>query len=1222
MAKLNIPQFRAKPTLKKPTTMGKNFDKKYKQELNNYNVELNEIDNRLNEKEQSLKKQIWNLAKMESLVHNDDKLSAIYNEMEEDGEEKYGYHYNETIMNIIFNEYVLNDVQYLQKYKNAIPVEKKRRDKRGISQLQKHKTNEGYDHNNSLPGVLEVIDNYYRRDGGGDFDDREYLTHRIEKKYNTMKEPIEEKSVNTKEEKIDFILTKTYDDSSDRAKYKEDDLVRMTDEEINSLYDSVKKELDETTGAASSGAFAPALGYNKKKIAENEDQDKERKNNNDVDETTTSTSSGQYSTPYAWAKSGKQHHSKKPAWSGGEIIGEGKTDYFTNPEAFKNILSINENDDPCWDGYTQYGTKEKDGKEVPNCVPDKKNEGMNSPNNDSRVPMAEHHLFTKEEKIAFIIANKGGDIEELDKKSDEEIDKLYDDLEKEMGLVNNNINEKAKSEKQQQFMGIVRGVQKGDIDPSEVTPEARKAAKEMKPSDVKDFASTKHKGIPTKVEEETKGNVMDRLHSTINNMLGGKKFETLSPQQQMDIILKASDEVNKNITVGEDENISENPVVGALARGAGAAIGGKVADKVLGEYSREDLDVLTKTARNKIKLSSLLDWAGKNILFSTTDPTNVINQFLQDNRIDIETLKNLTKVYLEDLGYDETQGVQTADQDVLVDLLDTLEDDYANQEVSEDVSVYEEETNSSNKSPLEMLANILSNTEMYNHLKGNEDALKRVAQETVDLFFDGDVNKALEIVVKQIGDDDITNENSIIQHNPETMATSGNNPTSMANTMKESENIDEVKVTDDNKLKDFGTSNQGNGGFNNKGNKLVDTDYKKPENFGGKTMDNITEDSYCRKDEEPVPGKVKGQKGACRKKKGKHVNSFEKPGENKYNIEQRKEREQDYERKLKQKETKDDDKKSKKKEVNEDRKPSALVQLDRLKKDNQSNFNVDMRNSNSAEIAKGQDELRADAQYTDVDNPKKLSQQIEKEKLKQNKGEAFENAGNSTNDNNKEIPKRNFTTKEQEQLSLDRGKGMHDIVYDNEPDERFEERMKKDMGEEFYNLRQEKMKYREDAPMYNKDTEPVDDGIKKVQYEKEKAKYNDKKGFKNESFITGKYSDEFNNTKFVDFKINESKLVDKLDESFIKLNLDGIGNIYDSKLNENTQMRGIMNSFDFYFNGKNVVKMKKGKQTLVESDNKTKQPINEEFEKMKKLWNYKPSNFTSTHNVRKNWKNL
>lgn len=29
-------------------------------------------------------------------------------------------------------------------------------------------------------------------------------------------------------------------------------------------------------------------------------------------------------------------------------------------------------DDPCWEGYTQYGMKTKDGRKVPNCVPDKK----------------------------------------------------------------------------------------------------------------------------------------------------------------------------------------------------------------------------------------------------------------------------------------------------------------------------------------------------------------------------------------------------------------------------------------------------------------------------------------------------------------------------------------------------------------------------------------------------------------------------------------------------------------------------------------------------------------------------------------------------------------------------------------------------------------------------------------------------------------------------------
>lgn len=29
-------------------------------------------------------------------------------------------------------------------------------------------------------------------------------------------------------------------------------------------------------------------------------------------------------------------------------------------------------DDPCWRGYHQVGTKTKDGKKVPNCVPDEK----------------------------------------------------------------------------------------------------------------------------------------------------------------------------------------------------------------------------------------------------------------------------------------------------------------------------------------------------------------------------------------------------------------------------------------------------------------------------------------------------------------------------------------------------------------------------------------------------------------------------------------------------------------------------------------------------------------------------------------------------------------------------------------------------------------------------------------------------------------------------------
>lgn len=61
----------------------------------------------------------------------------------------------------------------------------------------------------------------------------------------------------------------------------------------------------------------------------------------------------------------------------------------------------------------------------------------------------------------------------------------------------------AVSKKQQKFMGIVHGLQKGTVKPSEVSKKAQKVAQDMKPSAAKDFASTKHKGLPTKVKKET-----------------------------------------------------------------------------------------------------------------------------------------------------------------------------------------------------------------------------------------------------------------------------------------------------------------------------------------------------------------------------------------------------------------------------------------------------------------------------------------------------------------------------------------------------------------------------------------------------------------------------------------------------------------------------------------------------------------------------------------------
>ena len=59
----------------------------------------------------------------------------------------------------------------------------------------------------------------------------------------------------------------------------------------------------------------------------------------------------------------------------------------------------------------------------------------------------------------------------------------------------------AVSKKQQKFMGIVHAIQKGEADPSNYSEKAQDAAKKMKKKSAKDYAKTKHKGLPVRKEE-------------------------------------------------------------------------------------------------------------------------------------------------------------------------------------------------------------------------------------------------------------------------------------------------------------------------------------------------------------------------------------------------------------------------------------------------------------------------------------------------------------------------------------------------------------------------------------------------------------------------------------------------------------------------------------------------------------------------------------------------
>ena len=59
------------------------------------------------------------------------------------------------------------------------------------------------------------------------------------------------------------------------------------------------------------------------------------------------------------------------------------------------------------------------------------------------------------------------------------------------------LKEKAVSKKQQRFFGMVRAAQKGE---GAASPEVAQVASEISKKDAKDFAKTKHKGLPEKVK--------------------------------------------------------------------------------------------------------------------------------------------------------------------------------------------------------------------------------------------------------------------------------------------------------------------------------------------------------------------------------------------------------------------------------------------------------------------------------------------------------------------------------------------------------------------------------------------------------------------------------------------------------------------------------------------------------------------------------------------------
>ncbi len=97
----------------------------------------------------------------------------------------------------------------------------------------------------------------------------------------------------------------------------------------------------------------------------------------------------------------------------------------------------------------------------------------------------------------------------------------------------------AVSKAQQRFMGMVHAAQKGE---EPASADVAKAAKEMDPKDAKDFASTKHKGLPTHKETISK----ERLRELVKEVM-------VEEAEYQAFFKKALEKAGKSITQMSDD---------------------------------------------------------------------------------------------------------------------------------------------------------------------------------------------------------------------------------------------------------------------------------------------------------------------------------------------------------------------------------------------------------------------------------------------------------------------------------------------------------------------------------------------------------------------------------------------------------------------------------------------------------------------------------------------
>jgi hypothetical protein len=930
-----------KPTTNKPqTNQGKKFEKNFNHVMNTNRVNLEEIDSILSEKKQSLKRKIFSLDKMEALVHSDPKLSAVYNEMAEDGREKYGYHYNETIMNIIFNEYILNSPKYITKYKRTIPKKKKRRDKSGIEQLKK----------DLMP---------------------------IEKKRDMKKEKTDESWSGSKK-------------PAAGAQIKDGEVIPDANETVTATEfrgggkkpkkDTTEEIVDETSTTGSAGGHG--MG------------------------------SGGYATPHFWSGSEKPMM-KKPFWHGGVALLENKT---TPKKPFWRGGVIAQDKDPqklvprkesiSKKPFWQGGSLIKES----NYLIDPSGFEKYAKSMSESFEVSEHHLNNREEKIEFIKKNMNSPSVEktLPNLKDDEVDRIYTALEKKMGVV-----------KETTLPMIDQGT---DSMSNKAQPTG-------------DVGANMERGVQMNEHHLTTKEDKVRFLVMAGKILMGD-LGNLAPAE---VFEKMENELMQEDDWKIDELYSET-------------------EKLLKKRGIDPKGIVPGKMSTVIGINEDDSWTG-------TDA-------------DLETS-------LFEYGFVAKQPQNKDYPDEWFVLYRINDDAFGTGWIRE--------------------------SELNAIIEGKEWADEKDIAGFLESVGSGSKEEWLQLSFQHKFSD-------LINH----------------------------------------------WGYEN----IMGTDYSPINKGEAEKMLNSTQ-----LDENLLKAK-------------KIINELDETKKQQEGL----------------------------KSLFEDRRPSSLVLKDRLGKDNESNFKSDLNKSGTKDVVDHQNDLQHQKQQTTVGDPQKLGRDLEKEALKKTSGEALKNVGNSANKKGDEIPKRNHTEDEQNEVDLYRI-GLGDYIYDNKPDERFEERMKDGMGEKNYEMRQKKMEFRSKAPMYNKDTQPMGDGDEKAQFNKEKVKWGERTTGLKECAVSAKYTNKYGKNSIIDFYIKEAVEKPNADKSWYRLNFDGLGNKYTNTVELNEGVGNLLNEFAFYTNdSKNVFVVKNAE--LIKEGKKLNEGV--DYDKIKHLTNYNPATYVKTQNTKKN----